>query len=71
MIKKKNHITQLEIIKEFYINNPCREIKHQEAVDWITAEYNKRTGNIFRDPDRGIRSLSQTGFLIKIVYTVI
>ena len=30
------------------------------------SEYNKRTGKVFADPDRGIRSLSQKGFLIKI-----
>ncbi len=28
--------------------------------------YKKRTGNVFRDPDRAIRKLSQSGFLIKI-----
>ncbi len=30
------------------------------------TEYEKRTGKIFADPDRGIRSLSQKGFLIKV-----
>lgn len=60
------NITQKEILKEFYLKNPKREIEHQEVVDWVTKEYNKRTGKVFRDPDRGIRSLSQEGFLIKI-----
>ena len=59
-------ISQLELIKEFYINNPNRDIEHQEIVDWLTAEYTKRTGKVFRDPDRGIRKLAQQGFLIKI-----
>ncbi len=58
-------ISQSELIKEFYINNPNRDIEHQEAVDWLTFEYTKRTGEVFRDPDRGIRKLSQEGFLIK------
>lgn len=31
----------------------------------MTAEYLKRTGKVFRDPDRAIRKLSQQGFLIK------
>ena len=32
----------------------------------MVATYKKRTGNIFRDPDRAIRQLAQSGFLIKI-----
>lgn len=58
--------SQLELLKEFFINNPLREIPHPEVVDWAVNEYKKRTGLVFRDPDRGIRSLSQKGFLIKI-----
>jgi hypothetical protein len=61
-----NKITQEDLVKEFYINNPNREIPHQESVDWLTKEYEKRTGEKFRDPDRTIRKLSQSGFLIKI-----
>jgi hypothetical protein len=58
-------ISQKELVKEFYLNNPNREIQHQEAVDWVTEEYKKRTGKVFRDPDRAIRKLHQEGFLIK------
>jgi hypothetical protein len=65
-LKQIKKISQLELIKEFFINNPLRDIRHPEVVDWVTDEYKKRTGEIFRDPDRGIRSLSQKGFLIKI-----
>lgn len=61
-----NHITQKELLIEFFENNPNRNIKHPEVVDWVTSEYKKRTGQIFRDPDRGIRQLAQSGFLIKI-----
>jgi len=35
-------------------------------VDWATSEWLKRTGKVFRDPDRGIRKLYQNGYLIKI-----
>ena len=59
-------ISQEALIKEFYIENANREIETKEAVDWLNAEYEKRTGKMFRDPDRGIRKLSQSGFLIKI-----
>lgn len=59
-------ITQLGLIKEFFVNNPNRDIPHAEAVDWLTAEWQKRTGEVFRDPDRGIRNLHQKGFLVKV-----
>ena len=61
-----NKPTQLGLIREFFQNNPDRDIKHSEAVDWLVSEWLKRTGTVFRDPDRGIRSLSQQGFLMKI-----
>ncbi|MEW6508715.1 MAG: HNH endonuclease signature motif containing protein [Bacteroidota bacterium] len=51
---------------EFFENNPNRDVEHPEVVDWVTEEYKKRTGQIFRDPDRGIRQLSQSGFLQKV-----
>lgn len=58
--------TQLNLIMEYFKKNPGRDIKHPEIVDWVVEEYKKRTGNVFRDPDRGIRRLSQDGLLIKI-----
>lgn len=60
------NISQNDLIKEFFINNPQRDIAHPEVVDWLVDEYKKRTGHIFRDPDRGIRKLHQAGFLQKI-----
>ena len=63
--KKNNHI-QKDLIIEFFKKNPDRDIKHPEVVDWVVSTYTKRTGNVFRDPDRAIRQLAQSGFLIKI-----
>jgi len=63
--KKNNHV-QKDLIIEFFKKNPNRDIKHPEVVDWVVSTYKKRTGNVFRDPDRAIRHLSQSGFLIKI-----
>jgi len=40
---------------KFFKNNPNREIFYPEVVGWATEEYKKRTGKIFRGPDRGIR----------------
>ena len=64
--KRKNSHAQKDLIIEFFKKNPSRDIKHPEVVDWVVATYKKRTGNVFRDPDRSIRQLSQSGFLIKI-----
>lgn len=41
-------------------------MEHKEAVDWLTDEYLKRTKQVFRDPDRQIRSMHQEGMLKKI-----
>jgi len=61
----KQKITQMELIMEFFKKNPNRDITHPEIVDWVTAEFLKRNGEVFRDPDRQIRQLAQKGHLIK------
>lgn len=58
--------TQKELVKEYFKENPNRDIKHKEIVPWLMSEHQKRTGNVFADPDRQIRQLAQSGFLIKI-----
>jgi len=63
---KKKQQSQLDLLFEYYKKNPNRDIKHPEIVDWVISEWKKRTGKIFRDPDRGIRQLHQKGSLIKI-----
>lgn len=63
---KKNNPAQRDSIIEFFKKNPNRDIEHPEVVDWMVATYKKRTGKVFRDPDRAIRQLTQGGFLIKI-----
>lgn len=62
----KTTISQMKLLLEFFENSPSRDIKHPEIVDWATVEYRKRTGKIFRDPDRGIRKLHQMGYLVKV-----
>lgn len=66
----KKSISQLDLIMEFFKANPGRDISHPEVVDWASNEWQKRTGKVFRDPDRGIRSLHQKGFLQKIAKAV-
>ncbi|MBI2019000.1 HNH endonuclease [Candidatus Daviesbacteria bacterium] len=65
-MNNKNSISQARLIMEFFKKNPNRDISHPEIVDWATDKYKKRTGKIFRDPDRQIRQLHQSGYLIKI-----
>lgn len=65
-MKNKKPIVQEDLIIEYFKKNPNRNIEHPEVVDWVVNTYKKRTGNVFRDPDRAIRKLSQSGFLIKI-----
>ena len=63
---KKKQQSQLDLLLEYYKKNPNKDIEHPKIVDWVTSEWKKRTGKIFRDPDRGIRQLHQKGYLIKI-----
>lgn len=65
-MSEKKEVSQFDLIMEYFNKNPKRDIKHPEIVDWVTEEYKKRTGKVFRDPDRAIRKLSQEGQLIKI-----
>lgn len=65
-VDTNNEQFQLDLLMEFFKKNPNRDISHPEVVDWATNEWLKRTGKVFRDPDRGIRSLSQRGLLIKV-----
>lgn len=59
--------SQHNLIMEYFLANPNRNIKHPEIVDWVIAEYEKRNnGKKFRDPDRGIRKLHESGVLIKV-----
>ena len=46
---------------ELFQNNPNLSVAHPEVVDWAVSEWLERTGKVFRDPDRGIRSLHAEG----------
>lgn len=59
-------VNQLKLLLEYFEKNPNRSIRHPEIVDWAVKEYGKRSGKVFRDPDRGIRRLHQDGLLIKV-----
>ncbi len=61
----RRKVTQAELVKEYFIAHPNQSVPHPAVVDWAVNEYKKRTGQVFRDPDRQIRKLGQEGFLIK------
>jgi hypothetical protein len=63
---EENTQSQLELLLEYFKKNPRRDITHPEIVDWATHEWLSRTGKVFRDPDRGIRSLADRGMLMKV-----
>lgn len=62
----KKEISQKNLVMEFFRKNPNRNVEHPEVVDWLTSEYLKRTGKVFRDPDRMIRQLHQERILVKV-----
>lgn len=59
-------ISQEKFLLSYFMKNPERNIPHKEIVDWATQEYKKRFDRVLRDPDRAIRKLSQSGYLIKV-----
>lgn len=65
-VDDNNNQSQLDLLMEYFKKNSRRNISHPEIVDWATQEWLKRTGKVFRDPDRGIRSLADHGLLIKV-----
>jgi len=59
-------ITQRELVLEYFKKRPNQVIIHKNAKKELEAEYLRRTGNRFEDPDRQIRSLYDEGLLKKI-----
>lgn len=64
--KEVENITQSSLILDFFQQNQNRDIPHPEVVDWATKQYFKKTKKVLRDPDRAIRKLHQSGYLIKV-----
>ncbi|MBI2508042.1 HNH endonuclease [Candidatus Woesearchaeota archaeon] len=59
-------MSQADLLIEYFKRHPKRDIPHPEIVDWVTEEWKRQTGGVFRDPDRAIRKLHQQGLLIKV-----
>lgn len=58
--------SQLSFIKEFFSQNPNVDHKTTDIKKIIETNYLNETGKRFEDCDRGIRSLYQQGWLIKV-----
>ncbi len=57
----------MELVKEFFLANPNRDIHVSEVVDWVRPEYTRRTGKKHaRYPDKQVRDLGYVQFLIKV-----
>ncbi len=64
MGKKSKTIS--ELVKEYFINHPNKDLPHGPVVDWVTEQWLKEHDKPPRDPWRAIRKLHQEGKLIKI-----
>ena len=53
--KKDSILSQKALILSYYTKRSGKDVNHQDAVDWATAEWKRLTGKVFRDPDRAIR----------------
>lgn len=64
---QKTKSSQMELVKEFFLANPNRDIHVSEVVDWVRIKYAKQfDGKYARHPDKAVRDLGSMQFLIKI-----
>ena len=55
-----------ELIMEYFVKHPQKELEHGPVVDWVTKQWLKEHDTPPRDPWRAIRKLHQEGKLVKI-----
>ncbi len=55
-----------ELITEYFMKHPNRDISHGPVVDWVTEQWLKDHDVPPRDPWRSIRKLHQEGKLVKV-----
>ena len=59
-------ITRRALILEYFAARPNTDLEQQAIASWARAEYPKRTGEEFRDPERQIRTLANSGAVTKV-----
>jgi 5-methylcytosine-specific restriction endonuclease McrA len=62
----KNTKSQLEYIKDYFKSTPKKNLETTKIKGIVENNYLRETGKRFEDCDRGIRSLYQKGWLIKV-----
>jgi len=62
----KNSKSQLDYIRDYFIVNSNKDLETTKIKGIIENKYLSETGKRFEDCDRGIRSLYQKGWLIKV-----
>lgn len=55
-----------ELVLEYFMMHPNKDLTHGPVVDWVEKEYIKLGGRKPRDTWRAIRKLHQEGTLIKV-----
>ena len=66
ILSSDKNISQKEFIKNYFIQNPNKDISHSQSKLEIEKSYFDQTKKRIEDSDRAIRSLHQEGFLIKV-----
>jgi 5-methylcytosine-specific restriction endonuclease McrA len=59
-------LTLRQLLINYFIENPNKDISHPEWKDLIVAQYLKMHGRTPDDPHRTVRNLHEQGFLIKV-----
>lgn len=62
----KNSKSQLDYVLDYFRSNPNKDLKTTKVKGIIENKYLSETGKRFEDPDRGIRTLYEKGWLIRI-----
>ena len=55
-----------ELILEYFAAHPNQNLRQQEVAAWVRAEFQRRTGEQCRDPERQIRELANKGTITKV-----
>jgi len=63
---KKSRKTISELIMEYFMKHPKKDLPHGPVVDWVEEKYLKLYGRKPRDPWRAVRKLHEEGILIKV-----
>ena len=64
--KESNRISQPDVILQYFIDNPSRDIAYAEIQDWIENDYKLNTGLSIKYFDRRVRVLTEKGSLIRV-----